>query len=266
MKTRLHTYKFDISDPKQKAKYLELKTELEKTRKCFEVWDMGPEPWDSKKKITSGEYELETEFLFNNQWNGTVFRLHDWFQGVYENKTLKKGYWLEITPEMIAIRKDTVKCGYCGQQYKADERVFCDTCLDSEYLKEEHLHLLRLLPICNDHRKRAELTEAEKAELLPCYVERQTTGADSRNANKLKKQREDIHHKYKTETTHATTERDGFLWLMDNNVNIDNVIYYSTGRFCFEWRSPIGPLVLSVLLDTLTEFPFDYDIKKGGAA
>jgi hypothetical protein len=60
-------------------------------------------------------------------------------------------------------------------------------------------------------------------------------------------------------------EIQAFTWLLDNDLFIlDNVIYYShTGVFCFGWRDPIDADTKSLLLDKLSEFPFDYEFKKG---
>jgi hypothetical protein len=70
----------------------------------------------------------------------------------------------------------------------------------------------------------------------------------------------EILEKYQKQTTNATNERDGMLWLWEHNVPLDNVIYYShTGRFAFGWRSPLAPEVRSRLLEILSEFPGEYD-------
>ena len=142
-------------------------------------------------------------------------------------------------------------------------------CLDSEYLQKKDLHLLRLLAV-EDYfpgkrghsARRVELTPTELAMLLPLFVARQFTGSDSRNAAKLKKQRADIVAKLQEETTAATQEHDGMIWLMDHNVSVDNVLYYShTDKFCFGWRSKLDQEVVDALLEMISEFPFAYEIK-----
>lgn len=264
LKTFIHNYHYDISNPKQNAEYKEL-TEGRRVSgvKLFGILEFQVKGNGQNKP--DRELTLETAFTFGNQWDtADGYRIFDWSEIIYHNPDIKSGYYIDITPEMIEYNNTVYKCGYCGHEFYGHENkgLFCPDCLDSEYLKEDELHLLRLLPVSDKKEKRAKLTEAEKAEILPFYVTRQTTGNDSRNANKLRKQRERIESKYLEETENAKIEHDGLIWLLDNGANIDNVIYYShTGRFCFGWRNPLSDSVKSKLLDLLCEFPFDYDIK-----
>ena len=273
MKTKLHYYRFGLDNAEELKKYRELQKKLKaQGLKCFDSICSNHYDWYKKtiKPLDGKEITLETDFLFNNQWNTertetskSGLRVFDWAEAIYHNPDVKEGMYLDQTPEMAEIRRNTLKCQYCGKHYQAAQgHVFCDACLDSEYLEEKQLHLLRLLPV-DESKKGSALTDAERANLLPQYIKRQTTGADSRNANKLKRQRETIKSEQEETIRNAMTKRDGLLWLMDHDISIDNVIYYShTKRFCFGWRSPIEPPVKSALLDLLCEFPFDYDIKE----
>lgn len=58
-------------------------------------------------------------------------------------------------------------------------------------------------------------------------------------------------------------ELQAFTWLLDNDLFInDNVIYHShKDVFCFGWRNPIDQNTKSLLLDKLSEFPFNYEFK-----
>lgn len=57
-------------------------------------------------------------------------------------------------------------------------------------------------------------------------------------------------------------ERDGVTWWMARDVSTENLIYYShTDTFTFGWRHPVGPELLSRLLDLVSEFPYPYAIK-----
>jgi len=278
METTLHYYYFDTSDKDEANAYRMLCEDLRSMGlKCLlSITSDHYSFYKDKIKPLGGQtITLETKHLFNNQWNtaptvtsSNGLRVFDWSEPIYDNRRIHEGMWLKQTSEMNEIRRNTLKCGYCGAQYQAAQGyVFCEKCLDSEYLEEKELYLLRLLPIFKTWSKRAPLTKAEKAHLLPLYIERQTTGTDSRNANKLRAQRQRIERQYQTATENAKDEHDGLLWLMDNGVSIDNVIYYNhTHRFCFGWRSPVSQAVKSKLLDVLCEFPFDYDIKGEKAA
>ena len=105
----------------------------------------------------------------------------------------------------------------------------------------------RMPPLTRMHavdsrERRAPLTPAERAHLLPLYVQAQTYGNTERDKARIAKARADLAAKFETVTRNATIERDGFTWLMDHGIKTDNVIYYShTGRFGFGWREPLGP-------------------------
>lgn len=273
MKTTLHHYSFDISKPEQKKLYFAMVHEIESNgpeargHKMHSISDR----FKASKAGTSEPVEIETECVFDNQWNSTTDRLFDWFEEAIfrngiENKTVKRGHWLEITPEMASLRTNTFKCGYCGKHYGPNHEEkpsdgFCRACLDNSYLTEDRLHLLRLLPLVG-HQDRDNLTKEELEHLMPLYVARQTTGKDSRAKAKRDKERADVLADYDSTTKAATIERDGFLWLWDHGMNLDNVIYYShTGVFCFGWREPVSASVESAILDFISEFPFAYEIK-----
>jgi hypothetical protein len=273
MKTRLHHYSFTL--PKDKAAYEEMAHEIEangpegRGRQMHSIADR----FDHSKAGTVEDVELDPSCLFENQWNETTEsgnrRLFDWFEEAVftngrERKDVRRGHWLEITAEMTAARSDTRKCGYCGKHYgpfhEKAPGEFCTACLDSPYLKDSELHLLRLLPLVG-LQTREELTDDERAALLPAYIDRQTTGADSRAKQRRDKQRADVLKEYAKDTKNATTERDGKLWLWDRGFDLDNVIYYShTGKFSFGWRQPVSDAVASKLLDVISEFPFPYTI------
>lgn len=274
MKTKLHHYYFRLGEPAEAKAWSELQKQLlEKGYGPGRMHSWGSTTGPSLRNDTE-EVEIETACLFDNQWNTTTDRVFDWYQYYEVNRAnLARGHWLELTPEMIAARRDTLRCGYCGKHYgplhgPAPENGFCDACLDSPYLKESELHLLRLRSLAQERTKsgqyanRPPLTKAEREELLPRYIARQTTGTDSRARAKRDKQRADVLKEYEEDTAKATTERDGKLWLWDKGIDLDNVIFYShTGRFSFGWRSPVSAAVESKLLDVLSEFPFSYDIK-----
>ncbi len=268
MKTRLHNYSFLMTKMGDREAYNELCERLRQDpdRHFFHV---RAEPFGKELKLPDGEYELETKHLFSDQWNGTEYRLFDWYEAIYPNTHLKKGYWLEITDEMRAIRQQTLTCGWCGKNYPPgiDHGTFCSACLDGPHLTEDRLHLLRLLPVAERMPERAELTEAERAELLPRYVERQTTGNDSRAVVKAKKIREDVERKHKNKIEAAETEYRGMTWLLDHGISLENCIYYDhTKLFSFGWREPVADTVANKLLDMLAKFEFQYEIKAASGA
>lgn len=270
VQTKLHRYDFHLADHKHSEAWKTLQKQLN-GRKCLEMWGdvNGPEDLPDGASETVEDVTIELRHIFNDQWNTTTERVFDWYK-FYEIRGLNRarGHWLEIMPEMREAREKTFGCGYCGKQYgphhgEAPTDGFCASCLDSPYLKETELHLLRLRPMSEDRGLRAPLNADERAALLPRYVDRQTTGADSRAAQRREKQRRDVIEKADKEIQNATSERDGMLWLWDKGVDLENVIYYNhTSKFSFGWRSPLSPNVKSKMLDVLCEFPFDYEFHK----
>lgn len=189
--TVFHAYNYDTRKPEELAAYKELRARLAD----------GPHQMHSfgeyyHPEIDGRTIELETAFLFDNQWNTAPidgfsdqgYRLFDWAEEYLPHAPkIKRGHWLEQTDEMRAIRRETSKCGYCGKQYlTTPENVFCFACLDSPYLKETELHLLRLLPIDSGfNAKREPLADDERAEMMPRYLEAQTKGASERGRARL---------------------------------------------------------------------------------
>lgn len=271
--TVLTAYRFNLGNSEEEEAYKRMNRNLRKGGKMSTYVQPG---W---KSPASGLIKLETEHLFHNQWNSAPrageergLRVFDWFEVIFPNRNVVEGYFLKITPEMRDLRRRTIKCGWCGNQKLVpfgkdlEGNTFCDKCLDGPHLKETDLHLLRMCPVSEGFKaKRPELTEEEKAYLLPQYVERQTRGADSRAVAKRKKQRAAIESEHDKTTRAAKTKMEGLLWLLDRNMNIGNVIYYShTDRFCFGWREKVSNAVASKLLDIISEFPFQYEIKGQG--
>jgi hypothetical protein len=274
IKTKLHRYRFNLEHKGSRTKYKALCAKLKS--EGLRMFNVLAAPFGQEKKgqCPAGAVELDCACLFDNQWNTSGsethngYRIFDWYECIYPNGQIKEGHYLEITDEMREIRRNTLKCGYCGHMEPAAKGlVFCEACLDSEYLKEKDLFLLRLMPVSlmdGVYRgsQRDLLSEAELAHLLPRYVERQTTGANSRNAAKLKKQRQRIEDKFTKAVENNNAEYVGMLWLMDHNWPVDNVLYYDhTSKFGFGWRTPLEASVVSKLLEIISEFPFPYEIK-----
>lgn len=266
MKTIYHVYSFDISTPQGRKDWIELQEKLKNHPCCMEAWGVGSFYHEDRDNT---EIELDTTHLFNNQWNtkeipswgkASGYRVFDWaLDACLPNKAIKRGHYLDQTPEMIEIRRNTVCCSYCGKQEPAAKGYkFCPHCLGSEYLRESDLFLTRMAPVCEFGDKLDSLTEAELNHLLPLYREAQLH-KHNRDAVELRKK---LHEEYANDVENAKSEHDGMIWLLDHGMNIDNVIYYKhTGKFCFGWRKPVDQSVLSALLDIISEFRWPYDIK-----
>lgn len=259
IKTVLHTYDMDVR--KQGEEYHQISTRLRATPgrgRWMKAW--GPEKHDP----APGPIELETEHLFQNQWNSDKGRVFDWYEDAHPNLNpcVKRGHYLDITQEMIDIRNNTLKCGYTGMQFPASTtpafNITPET-LGSAYLKESDLFLLRLQPVSQEWvGERKPLTPEERDFILPLYIEAQTKSQDA----KRKEVRAKVLKDFDEQFARLTTERDGFLWLLDHGIPTENCIYYNhTNTFSFGWRSSFEGAAREKLLELLKPFPFKYEVK-----
>ncbi len=273
IKTTLHAYEFNLHDPDQRAAYKDLCNKLrERGMRCTEFvsTDGHTHHRNHIKPLDGCEITLELRHVFDNQWNTAPtetsdkgLRVFDWTQSYLpHNEKYKAGHYLDVTAEMQAIRDNTNACGYCGYQTRAQRGdVFCPQCLDSEYLKASDLHLTRMQAVSAGH-KRAALSEAEREHLLPLYRQAQIHGTTERGKRRAADRRRRVIEKHAKTTENAENERDGFLWLLDNGINVDNVIYYDhIGQFCFGWRKPVDDELRSELLNIISEFRWPYEIR-----
>ena len=267
IKTVLRAYTFDTSNPAQAAEYKKLAAELRaQGLKKSSFTDIGNSCDFHNKKIAplSGKViELETKIMFSDQWNTAPtdtscigLRLMDWQETVYPNKSYRQGYYLEQTEEMSVVRRNRYRCGYCGKQCTTFDVPFCLDCLASPHLSEKDLPLLRLKWIGNDY-KRQDLTDAERDWLLPLYVKAQTEAKKNRDAEHDKNIRAALKKKHQKATAAADAEYYGMIWLLDNGIRTENVIYYDhTQTFCFGWRNKLSQSVVDELHNKLEGFPY----------
>lgn len=279
MQTTLHTYRFDITKPEEKAAWKDLKNKLSSWPHCMESWGADRSTADGRgyhdaiEALNGKPITLETEHLFENQWNTAPvegvtkngLRVFDWKIDVWPNNKIKSGHYLEQTDEMREVRRNTDACGYCGKQEPAAKGyVFCPHCLDSEYLKAEELHLTRMRPVDTSfNENRAPLTEAESAHLMPLYLDAQLNGSTERGKARITKQRQDVERKFQNKTESAKAEHDAAVWILDHMPGmLSNWIYYDhTKKHSFGWRKPLSDVEVSALLDIISEFPFAYEIE-----
>lgn len=277
MKTTIHTYSFDTRNPQEAAEYHTLRAALHSQGlKCFETWGDGKGHYTPFNRFNGQSVTLDETNVFDNQWNATLpdgaqYRVFDWaqdYQTDNTNKHRKVGHYLTITRDMITLRDTTYKCGYCGKYHTTEDAAtlshFCTSCIDSEYLTANKLHLTRLKPV-SDTTDRAKLTAQEAATMLPLYIHAQLHGTTARGKARIEQARKDIVDTYEKETNAATHKRDGALWVHDHFPNLlKNCIYYShTDTHCFGWRNPLTDDAKAELLTTIDRdgFPGRYEIK-----
>lgn len=220
-------------------------------------------------QLHSREINLKTDHLFEDQWNTAEgFRLHNKTEFEWPALHIKEGYYIRQNPQMVAVLQGTAKCGYCGHQAPVGEKDFCDQCISSIFLEEPRLYLLRMEPVEKPERRtggvvkpsqRAALTQAELDVILPRYFGAQT----KLQLEKEEKLRAGIKRTLERAIAIAETEAKGMLWLLDEGISTENLIFYPhTKRFCFGWRNPVSKEVKAVLLEKLKEFPFVFEIKE----
>jgi len=126
MKTKLHYYRFNIDNELEHREYLTLCETLKGMGlKKFDSISSNQYDWykNTIKPLSDTEIELETDHLFDNQWNtGPVvtskqgLRVFDWAEPIYPNSSIKEGQWLEQTDEMResyflpAMRGEKIAC------------------------------------------------------------------------------------------------------------------------------------------------------------
>jgi hypothetical protein len=225
IKINVVTYRLNAKSDEYKTLAAELKA---RGLHHFNVWHTR-----NDKELAPGVYTAETEHLFSDQTNTVEgWRVFDWYDGMpnTDNRDYRVGHYIaddDGFKTLQELRRNTNVCGYCGRkQPAANGAVFCDKCLDSEYLTEKDLPLLRLMPVAEFMPKRPPLTAAEYAHLQPLWLHAQVHGNTERGRLRIAKRQADIVKERDAAIRNANTEHDGLKWLLDNGINTDNVIYY----------------------------------------
>ena len=272
MKTKLHTFRIDTSKPEGRQEWDALKARL-KADPGRGKWMEAMSAPGNRHDPEPGEIELETDFLFGNQWNSDKGRVFDFYSEVIYNygrrSPWRTGHYLDITPEMIAIRRETLVSGWTEGKFKASDGVAFDlreSTLGGDYLHEKDLHLLRLLPVAESFGgNRPELTPEERAMILPLYLAAQTKANGERATAKAEKVRAEFVKDLHAKEREIEGYRAGWTFLLDRGLNVGNVIYYDhTGEFCFGWQGGYGPELEKQWRELLKDFPSPFTIRKEG--
>ena len=239
----------------------------------FDVMDIQPNI--AGKRPPKGVYNVETKFLFSNQYNTAEgFRIFEvstlLHRGARSNWDKRgEGYYISEGIEAIRACQDRVEvCGYCGKQYIDSVATVCRACLGSAHLKETDLHLLQLLPVRTPYRVERKLTPEVLATLLPQWKTAQGLGEITRAEEKKSRNRQKVDNlipeaekKASDLIACATIETNGLTWLLDHEINIlDNVIYYNHSKqFSFGWIKPLTEDERATLGARLTDFPYPWE-------
>lgn len=128
----------------------------------------------------SEEAFIETAFVFKDQYNVHSlnesdehgFRVHDWYEVIYDNRRIKKGYFLTGDIDALTeFKKQHYVCGFCGYRHNGhDAPFYCPKCVSSEYLKDEDIdaQLNTLKPLVGT--RHVEISEDDKAKLKQEHI------------------------------------------------------------------------------------------------
>jgi hypothetical protein len=258
---QIETYRFDTSKQDDKIKYEMLVTQLKARGLKLLDYIQDPRTYHTTDKhIESGIYHVETKHLFNNQYNTEEgFRVFEWSEPIFPNRHIKEGYYITDCEEFQKIRglQNTIhKCHYCGKQYEINTKNgYCDSCFDSQYLRLSRLHLLELTPISEDYRHNK----------VPKYIiDRYNNEQRAARLKRAQKDKADMLQSLKNKVIEAQKEYDIHVFLIENDIDIDNVIYYSRSKtVCFGWRDSLSSeeqQELKTKLENIS-FPYKYQFK-----
>jgi hypothetical protein len=202
-------------------------------------------------KVPEGEYIVETEHMFNNQYNvrgingeeKKNLRIFEYcrmlndstYRGRGDLKPTNIGYYIaEGIEEIRAYQNRITHCNYCGAQYIDSKQKICDKCLDSKYLEPDNYKLLWLTG----------LNEKYKSEELPAGTVKKIKRLQKERAIKdLKKQRAEYVLRLMVKKIDSEAEFNFKHLLIDAEFSVkelENLIFYThSNTFCFGWRESI---------------------------
>lgn len=275
VRTDIHYFSYDTAKPADAAAYAALCEQLSATPcrgKQLRVWALNGTSYRTRAHGTVEPVELRAEHLYSNQWDtADGYRVFDWYEGIPKHPRsddIHTGHYIDITPEIVRLRFNTLCSGWSGAQYTVDERQAMPPILrdfdvspksfGSEYLSEDDLHLTRLVRVADSDKPnaRTELSKAEREVLLPLYIKMQTSGDVP--AELL----EEVTARRAKLLAEAEHELRGYAWLAERRLSVSNVIFYNhTSSFSFGWHGGFSPSVAAAWRELLEGFPVPYDIK-----
>lgn len=284
MKTKLHTYSFNLGVISEHQAYTLLKERVMRESRRRDRTNFVSTSGDGRAfnhltklgdvdGVVTYEVELDVKHLFDNQWNTVApeghsgYRVFDWVEHFdARNRNVIWGHWLEVTDEMVESRQKTRICGYCAAHYGTvhDEHLteseetpgFCKKCLGSQYLKEGELYMLRLVPVATKWSSRRDsLTDDERALLMPRYLDAQLEGDKVRRAQRTEQQRAHLERQRQLDEM----KFDGMTRLLNAGIDLSNVIFHDHHPvFKFGWRSELSPSVAEAMQAKLAEIEFPH--------
>ena len=232
MKVKLNRYHFDLSNKDESAKYSALVDELTaRGLKCFSVLACQHEGFPPE-----GYHTIETDFVFDNQYNTDKFRIFDWTEVIYDNRGVKDGYYLTETEELEAFKTQHYVCGYCGHRHNGhDAPINCHKCLGNPYLKPTELHLTVMNPVKGPKRQSTVTIEAYDA-----AQEKAKADYAVEQKKRLVKEADKCIEDAKGKAEKIIYEAEEKAKIMRQGYSTENLIYYDhTGKWVLGWREPV---------------------------
>lgn len=238
MKVTITKYDLNISNESEHLEYLTLTKKIKSLGyKLFDTYNH-----DKSNKYYSDlplEQTIETDTLFENQYNTVEgFRIFDWSETIYNNKNIKKGYYISKGVDKLKKAKaNQLKCGFCGKRYDKSKTIliYCNACLDSEYLTEKELPLLRLQSLAGVKQGSGDVPK----ELTKAFNDNKQAYKDGqlgRMQKEAKELLEELAEKQKVQNYEAQVQYD----LLMLGIPINNLIYYNhTSSWSYGWRDSV---------------------------
>ena len=254
------TYYLNLEKENQKKTYNELKEKLKswgyKLFSC--ISPIGYDEIEKYRKAIKGKQEIETNYLFNNQFNTVSgYRIFLWKEEIVPNKKIKKGHYIEYSKELMNAIKNQYVCGYCGARYNGKPFKFCNKCLGSEYLEKENYPLLELRSIEKTNFK-STATKQELKDLEKFILSAQNTQREKAFEKRIKEEK----GKHQKNLEKAKFEHNLAIFLLENRIlNSEWIFYNHTNTIVFGWNSNIDRDKLEKYCEIVFKFDENMNIQ-----
>lgn len=186
--SRLHFYRFQLSLSYQEKQYQELRQFLLESRLAPLLLPPEASRVDYAPSCDAdGTIHLETRPLLNRRWLTTAGAIaHDWMELHTPGSTSRTGYYLDLTTKMQALRRNTLLCGRCREQYGDSTNplptpLFCPECLSDPALTPPQYASISLAPVnVEEHQRLVTDQELSLIEDIRSRKMRVTRKKDSR--------------------------------------------------------------------------------------
>lgn len=258
-------YKYDLTIPAQVNQYESLCRALTNNgyKKFSALWISNKNGFVPRDKYEDATLDQST--IFDNQFNTIEGeRVFDWNEPIFENRNIRMGYYISLSTKQAidAYRSTMVKCSFCGHKEQKSEKVFCDKCLGSQYLKESELHLTRLVSVltpCSERGKNLSISP-EHREMYRIAQLQQKIEYIRQQAERRNKKIVELKETLKKEIEQKTYKCEIQCMVLEAGFDIDNLIYYAhKNEWVWGWNKPLSQEESEIIRSA--NLPFDFTIK-----